>query len=76
MSIPGALSPNSEMRTAWLMLCGAFAAFTISAALMHAYPVYLVAFIEAFGWSRGESSIAYAVSQMISGRAVPGPPRP
>ena len=25
MSIPGTLSPNSEMRTAWLMLGGAFA---------------------------------------------------
>ena len=69
MSIPGALSPNSEMRAAWLMLGGAFAAFTISAALMHAYPVYLVAFIEAFGWSRAETSIAYSVSQLVGGSA-------
>src|SRR6476619_5566982 len=71
MSIPGALSPNSETRTAWLMLGGAFAAFTISAALMHAYPVYLVAFIEAFGWSRAETSIAYSVSQLVGGISAP-----
>src|SRR5204863_6223792 len=71
MSIPGALSPNSETRTAWLMLGGAFAAFTISAALMHAYPVYLVAFIEAFGWSRAETSLAYSVSQMVGGASSP-----
>jgi len=33
-------------RNAWLMLGGAFTAFTISAAVMHSYPVYLVAYIE------------------------------
>jgi MFS family permease len=71
MSIPGAPAPNPETRTAWLMLGGAFAAFTISAALMHAYPVYLVAFIEDFGWNRAETSLAYAVSQLVGGVSAP-----
>jgi MFS family permease len=71
MSTPAALSPDSETQTAWLMLSGAFAAFTISAALMHAYPVYLVAFIEDFGWSRAETSIAYSVSQLVGGISSP-----
>jgi MFS family permease len=71
MTTPGVLSPSPEARTAWLMLSGAFAAFTISAALMHAYPVYLVAFIEDFGWSRAETSIAYAVSQLVGGVSAP-----
>jgi hypothetical protein len=35
----------------------------ISAAFMQSYTVFLVAFIETFGWSRGEASVAYAVSQ-------------
>jgi MFS family permease len=38
---------------------------------MHSYTVFLIAFIEAFGWSRGESSIAYSVSQLISGATSP-----
>ena len=38
---------------------------------MHAYTVFLVAFIDAFGWTRAESSIAYAVSQLISGFSSP-----
>ncbi|MGE0259695.1 MAG: MFS transporter [Alphaproteobacteria bacterium] len=71
MSTRGAPSPNPETRTAWLMLGGAFIAFTISAALMHAYPVYLVAFIEDFGWSRAETSIAYSVSQLVGGISAP-----
>jgi MFS family permease len=71
MTTPGAPAPNPATRTAWLMLGGAFAAFTISAALMHAYPVYLVAFIEDFGWSRAETSIAYSVSQLVGGVSAP-----
>ncbi len=38
---------------------------------MHAYTVFLVAFIDAFGWTRAEASIAYAVSQLISGFSAP-----
>ncbi len=53
------------------MLGGAFTAFTVSAALMHSYPVYLVAYIEEFGWSRAETSIAYSVSQLVGGVSSP-----
>src|SRR5258706_14512849 len=58
-------------RPAWLVLGGAFGAFTLSAALMHSYPVYLVAFIADFGWSRAETSIAYSVSQLVGGASSP-----
>jgi MFS family permease len=55
----------------WWLLAACFLTFTISAAFMQSYTVFLVVFIEAFGWSRGESSIAYAVSQFVSGVASP-----
>ncbi len=57
--------------SAWLMLAGAFTAFTVSAALMHSYPVYLVAYIEEFGWTRAETSVAYSVSQLVGGVSSP-----
>jgi MFS family permease len=53
------------------LLAGAFGAFTISSGLMQAYTVFLVAFIDAFGWSRGETSIAYSVSQIVAGGSSP-----
>ncbi|MBV8088397.1 MAG: MFS transporter [Alphaproteobacteria bacterium] len=56
---------------AWLMLSGAFAAFTISAGLMHSYAVFLVAFIEEFRWSRAETSVPYSVSQLVAGASSP-----
>ncbi|HTT78331.1 MAG TPA: MFS transporter [Stellaceae bacterium] len=56
---------------AWLLLAGAFGAFTMASGLMQSYTVYLVAFIDAFGWSRGEASIAYSVSQVVAGGSSP-----
>jgi MFS family permease len=53
------------------MLGGAFAAFTVSAAIMHSYAVFLVAFIEEFRWSRAETSIAYSISQLVAGTSSP-----
>jgi MFS family permease len=61
----------SPRRHAWLLLAASFITFTVSAACMQSYTVFLVAFIEAFGWSRGETSIAYSVSQVIGGATSP-----
>src|SRR6516162_3713181 len=63
--------PARASRGAWLMLGGAFAAFTVSSGLMHSYAVFLVAFIEEFRWSRAETSIAYSVSQLVAGASSP-----
>jgi MFS family permease len=71
MSDPSATTTRPRLQPAWLMLGGAFTAFTVSAGLMHSYAVYLVAFIEEFGWSRGETSVAYSVSQLVAGFSSP-----
>src|ERR1700733_11733843 len=66
---PLTLSPSS--RQSGLLLAAAFITFAVGAACMHSYTVFLIAFIEAFGWSRGESSVAYSVSQLITGATSP-----
>jgi len=58
-------------RRAWFILAGGFLAFTISAGLMHAYSVFLLAFIAEFRWTRAESSIAYSVGQVVGGVSSP-----
>lgn len=58
-------------RQAWLIVAGGFVAFTVSASLMHAYTVFLLAFIETFAWSRAEASLAYSVGQVIGGVSSP-----
>jgi MFS family permease len=62
---------EAPSRRAWFILAGGFLAFTISACLMHAYSVFLLAFIAEFRWSRGESSIAYSVGQVVGGVSSP-----
>jgi MFS family permease len=71
MSDPTAIPTRPHRQPAWLLLGGAFSTFTIGAALMHSYTVYLVAFIEEFGWSRAETSVAYSVSQLVAGGSSP-----
>lgn len=58
-------------RKAWLIVIAGFIAFTVSASLMHAYTVFLLAFIADFAWGRGEASIAYSVGQVVGGVASP-----
>ena len=58
-------------RPGGLLIGGAFVTFAISAALMHSYAVFLLAFLEEFGWSRAETSLAYSVSAFVSGASAP-----
>lgn len=58
-------------RQAWAILAGGFLAFTVSASLMHAYTVFLLAFIQEFRWGRAESSLAYSVGQLVGGVTSP-----
>jgi MFS family permease len=45
--------------------------FAVSAGLMHSYPVFFVAFLAEFGWSRARASVAYSVSQLLTGASSP-----
>ena len=53
------------------LIVGAFVTFAISAALMHAYSVFLVAFLEEFRWTRAETSLAFSISAFVSGASSP-----
>jgi MFS family permease len=64
------LTPLSPARL-WLLLGAAFVTFSVGAGFMHAYTVFLVTFIQAFGWSRADVSLAYSVSQVVSGVSSP-----
>jgi MFS transporter, OFA family, oxalate/formate antiporter len=55
----------------WIILVGAFITFALSASIMHAYTVFLVAFVETFRWSRADTSFAYSVSQLVGGFSAP-----
>ncbi|MBL6455242.1 MFS transporter [Belnapia sp. T6] len=62
---------ETPSRQAWIMLGGAFLAFTVGASVMHSYTVFLLAFVADFGWTRAESSLAYSVGQLVGGASSP-----
>jgi MFS family permease len=64
-------APSQGARDSWTLLGCAFVTFSASAALLHAYTVFLVAFIDEFRWSRADTSLAYAVSQLVGGFSAP-----
>jgi MFS family permease len=64
-------APRPSARRAWLLLAASFITFTVSGACMQSYTVFLVAFIEEFRWSRAETSLAYSVSQFVTGMTAP-----
>ncbi len=71
---PALAAPDAARRGArsdWLLLGGAFTAFTVSAGLMQSYTIFLVAFVQDFAWSRAETSLAYSVSQLVAGASSP-----
>jgi MFS family permease len=67
---PATAAPETTGR-AWLLLAAAFATFSIGAGFMHAYTVFLVTFIDVFGWTRAQVSVAYAVAQFVNGASSP-----
>ena len=66
-----AVANRDRARRAWLILGAGFLAFTLSASVMHAYTVFLLAFIAEFGWTRAEASLAYSVGQVVGGASSP-----
>ncbi len=71
MSIPPAGPAPAVSRQAWILLGGAFLTFTLGASLMHAYTVFLLAFIAEFAWTRAQASLAYSVGQLVGGLSSP-----
>jgi MFS family permease len=53
------------------LVAAAFLTFAVSAGLMHSYPVFFVAFLAEFGWSRAQTSLAYSISQLLTGVSSP-----
>ncbi len=58
-------------RQGWLVLGGAGAAFAVSALVMQSYPVFLLAYLATFGWSRAATSLGYSVAQLAAGASSP-----
>lgn len=62
---------RGRLSDGWLIVAGGALSFAVSAGLMHAFTVFFVAFLDEFGWSRADASLAYALSQLVNGVSAP-----
>ncbi len=65
------MRPATRLYTGWIIVAGAALSFALSSGLMHAFTVFFVAFLDEFGWTRADASIAYALSQLMIGVSAP-----
>lgn len=52
---------------AWLVLMGAFVLIALGSGLNMSFGVYLKPLLEAFDWSRSETSLAYSINMLVMG---------
>jgi MFS family permease len=69
--VGGALPRLPRLAPGWGIVAAGFLTFAVSAGLMHSYPVFFVAFLAEFGWGRAQASVAYSVSQLLTGASSP-----
>lgn len=62
---------SSRLFYGWIIVAGAFLSFAVSAGILHSFTVFFVAFLDEFGWSRADASLAYALSQLLIGVSAP-----
>src|SRR2546421_6606091 len=60
----GALRPWVVVGTVWVTLA-------IASGLYFSFPVFFVAFLEEFGWSRGATAAAFSISSIVQGLLSP-----
>ncbi len=65
------MPPRKRLYTGWIIVAGAALSFALSSGLMHAFTVFFVAYLDEFGWTRADASIAYALSQLMIGISAP-----
>src|SRR5262245_63521539 len=69
MSIP---RPGREGSIPWLVVGSVWITLAIASGLYFSFPVFFVALIEEFGWSRGATAAAFSISSVVQGVVSPG----
>jgi len=55
----------------WVVLGAVWVTLAISSGLYFSFPVFFVALLEEFGWSRGATSAAFSISSIVQGLLSP-----
>jgi MFS family permease len=67
------ISPRSgrEALVPWLVVGAVWITLAVSSGLYFSFPIFFVALLEEFGWSRGATAAAFSISSVVQGLLSP-----
>ena len=65
--MPISLSPLGARRQPWIVAGAVWITLAISSGLYFSFPIFFVALLEEFGWSRGATAAAFSISAIAQG---------
>src|SRR5437762_13825953 len=68
--ITSAMPPSRRMP--WVVVGAVWLTLAIASGLYLSFPVFFVALLEEFGWSRGATAAAFSLSSLGQGTRAPG----
>src|SRR2546423_10058390 len=71
MTAPGPLSAGMMARGSWTVIGAVWVTLAIASGLYFSFPVFFVALVEEFGWSRGATAAAFSISSVVQGVLSP-----
>ena len=55
----------------WIVVGAVWITLAIASGLYFAFPIFFVALLEEFGWSRGATAAAFSISSIVQGLLSP-----
>jgi MFS family permease len=70
-AVPIPLSSGREAFRPWVVVGSVWVTLAIASGLYFSFPVFFVALLEDFGWSRGATAAAFSISAIVQGVSSP-----
>ena len=66
------MPPSVFGRDALIVVGAVWVTLAIASGLYFSFPIFFVAFLDEFGWSRGATALAFSISSIVQGLLSPG----
>src|SRR5881397_3456169 len=69
--MPNSLASRRAALVPWMVVGAVWVTLAIASGLYFSFPVFFVALLEEFGWSRGATAAAFSISSIVQGTLAP-----
>ena len=69
--MPTSPHPRRERLLPWVVIGTVWIVLAIASGLYFSFPIFFVALLEEFGWSRGATAAAFSISSVVQGLLAP-----